>query len=417
MKFNLKSLNGKIVWLLTVLLFSTFYIFESYTWGKYMFLAVTIVVFFLTAFEERGIYRCSIGKFHFFIMCFIVFTFCSSLWAISSSDALQKGITITEILICMAVLYNYYIKYNSVSPLLSALKWSSYVITCYSLYFYGIDFIRSMVQGGVRIENSYTNINSIGMLAAIGIIIQIDEILKKRKFLIPVFFCIPSIYMIAATQSRKAFVMLVVGIFMVLVLRNIDNKSALKTIFRVTAVIIIFLLAIQFITTLPMFEGVNQRMADLIVMVTGQGKMGASASTRDAMVKIGIEQFHKTPILGMGIGCPHYLAAEQLNLDAYLHNNYVELLAAGGIVGFIIYYAMYFFLIKNIWVYRHFASSELVIVFVLVVLFLVMDYGMVSAYSKSTYFYFMIFFLEIEKLKNNYFQQSLGKLKSVTNEE
>jgi O-antigen ligase len=256
-----------------------------------------------------------------------------------------------------------------------------------------------MVQMGVRLDNSYTNINSIGMLAAIGILIQFDELLGDKRWSVPVLFCVPSIYMIAATQSRKALVMLVVGVFMILILRNIDNKDALETILRVTAICILFCAAFYVAMMLPVFAGVAQRMKGLIAMVTGKGEMGASASIRKQMVQIGMEQFRKTPLVGIGIGCPHYISAKKLSFDAYLHNNYVELLAAGGVIGFVLYYGIYVYLIGNLWAIKIRKSGDYIIVCTLIIVFLIKDYGMVSMYSKSTYFYFVIFFLAVRKMR------------------
>lgn len=107
--------------------------------------------------------------------------FLSSIWGISAKDSLTKTFTYIQILICMSIVYNHFNKFDNVTPLIEVVKWSSYVISIYSIMYYGLNFVISMMTSGVRLDNSYSNINTIGMLAAFGIIIQIDDILREKR--------------------------------------------------------------------------------------------------------------------------------------------------------------------------------------------------------------------------------------------
>lgn len=67
-----------------------------------------------------------------------------------------------------------------------------------------------------------------------------------------------------------------------------------------------------------------------------------SDSVRDNLIKSGMEIFYEHPILGIGFGGTSKV------LGMYTHNNFVEVLASGGIVGFMIYYIIYaYILIKS----------------------------------------------------------------------
>lgn len=392
-----------IAWLDTLFLFTTFYIFETYSWGKYAFICAVAMLFIITILKDRGRLKCYFESYHCIFISMIAFCFVSSIWSVNPADALQKGITLTEIFICMAVLYNYYRKIdNGVDLLISNVKWASYIVSIYALLFYGVSFITSMVRSGTRIDNAFSNINSIGILAAIGIIIQINEMIRDKEISLLLSLCIPSFYMLIATQSRKALVLLFIGVVLVIILHNINNKNVIKTFFRVLVILVIVIFLLRYLITLQLFSGINKRMLKLIALFTGQGNAGRSATLRYLMIETGITQFKKTPIIGVGIGNPHLIAAQNIGYDGYLHNNYVELLVGGGIIGFIIYYSFYYELIRKFIKYRRFANNEYVICLTLILGFLVMDYGKVSLYSKDTYFYFMIFFLEIKQLEMNW---------------
>ena len=79
--------------------------------------------------------------------------------------------------------------------------------------------------------------------------------------------------------------------------------------------------------------------------------------------------------------------------------NYVEILAGGGLVGFLIYYSFYCYVFGSFIRYRRYCSIETFICAVLLVMLLVDDYANVTYYLKDTYFYLMIGAFEAEKLK------------------
>ncbi len=394
------SNKDKIIWLLTLILFCSFTIFETYSWGRYVLLGVSVLIALFSIIDNSSNYRYVIGSYHYHFLALIFFTFMSSAWGMAFNDPISKGITLTEIFFCIFFVYNYYYyKEDGVYRLLSVIKWSSYLIAVYSLLFYGVDYITKMVQSGVRIENEYANINTIGMLTAVGITIQIDQIFANKRFSLSALFCIPSFYMLIATQSRKAFVMLIGGVVLSAIIRNIDSRNGLKTAVRIVLIAVLSYFLLRQILKLPIFSAILERMDKFLATITGEGEMGYSALLRKSMVEIGMRQFKKTPILGIGIGCSHLIVMPVLGLDTYLHNNFVELLACGGIVGTLIYYSFYLDIFYNYFIYRAVRDEALGTCFIISTLLFAMDWGRVSLYSKSTYFYFMIFFIEIALLK------------------
>lgn len=394
---------NRIIQALTVLLFCSFVIFETYSWGRYVVLFCIAVIFLLTAVRDRFKYRIVFSPYIIIMALFTVYVLISSLWAISATDALEKAKTLAEILLVVFVLYNsQYANENCVSDYFTLIKWSSYIIVVYSIFFYGISTLILMTKTETRLDNSYTNVNTIGMLAAVGILIQIDEIICKRKFLPASLFSIPSLFMIAVTQSRKALLMLVGGVALNIILRNFNSNDFRKTLIKIAISIVAIIIILNVLFSLPMFSGVLERIDEMIASFTGSGIMDNSSRVRNQMIEVGLNQFIKTPILGVGIGNTHFIAAEKVGHDTYLHNNYAELLAGGGIIGFLIYYSMYFYLIACFIRYRKFKNKEYYICLTIMLMLLIMDYGMVSYYNKIRYIYLLVFFLEASKLKADY---------------
>ena len=124
---------------------------------------------------------------------------------------------------------------------------------------------------------------------------------------------------------------------------------------------------------------------------------------RQKLIELGIEQFFQSPIFGIGIGCPHVIANQYLRFDAYLHNGFVEMLAAGGIIGFCIYYGAFVYLFFKMYKMKAVDNKNKILCFVLLITLFFREYAMVSVYDKSTYFYFIMFFIFVKIIQREKF--------------
>ena len=394
------TLADKIISLLTVFLFASFFLFETYTWGRYILLGVSFIIFVIMVIKQRGTIHFSLKPWHYYMLSMAFFSLLSAVWGVSPKDSFQKFITIMQIFICLSLVYMYYQENNNVGRLINIVKWAGYFVAIYSFVFYGYEFIIKMLTSAIRLENGFSNVNLIGMLSAMSIIIELYEIkFQKRKIKLSAALCIPSFVLVLATQSRKALALLVIGVFLVLLSTSQTKKNTIKKIGTAVVLIVLFVLLFVFLSRFSIFEGVGTRFGYLLETLQGHGEVGSSTQIRSEMLKLGWKCFLKYPIVGVGFGCPHVIAAVEIGFDAYLHNNYIELLAGGGIVGFILYYSMYYFLFKRFRLYNYVGDYGLAICQIIMILLLIMDFGMVNCYSKEMYFYFMIFFLEIETLR------------------
>ena len=91
-----------------------------------------------------------------------------------------------------------------------------------------------------------------------------------------------------------------------------------------------------------------------------------------------------------------------MNYDAYLHNNFVEMLCGGGLVGFILYYSIYVYLFVQLFKYRKADREAFSIAIVWLGLMLIMNYGMVTYYSKTQWYYLLIHFINVSNLKRKH---------------
>ncbi len=392
MKISINRLSDKIVWVVTTILLAFFILFETVTWGRYVFFGVTMLIALMIVVVNNGKIPLKLQAYHGLFALFILFVLVSAVWAWSASAAISKAITLVLIFACSAVLYMYYQDKEDTHALITAVMWSGYIVALYTIFFYGVENFGADVEAD-RLDNDFANVNNIGMTVALSCVLQFNKLLNKESRWSAVMM-IPSTYVIAATQSRTALILLIGGIYASYILKIGNQKGTLKKLLKVIFYTVFFCAGIYFLLKLPTFSGMMERMKSL-----GNITAESSAGIRQQMIKIGLDYFKQHPIGGIGIGGSYILTERHLGESTYLHNNFVELLSCGGIIGFICYYASYVYLYVNLIKYRKATPEFFAIGFTWLSIMLVAHYGGVEYHTKSSWYQLLIHFLNVECMK------------------
>lgn len=381
-----------------VFLFAVFLLFDGYTWGKFAFLAASLAIYVLGLWERNDKIVLRFDMYVVIYFVFIAYVLLTALWAKSAMSTITMARTLFRTFICAYIVYLYFVKEKDVSRLLRILMWAGYVVAIYSLMFYGVDeLLKAGTDSSLRADNEFANVNSIAMCCALSCMIQANEFFEKRNRWTCVFL-IPVLIVIGATQSRKALLFLIVGVFSAFIVKN-QNESFVKKFGKIILGCVVTVLIIYGLLQLEIFSGIKQRMQTMFNSFTGNGKADGSALIREKMIEIGWKEFTDHPIGGIGIANSYFITDKYLGKKTYLHNNFVELLSCGGILAFIFYYAIYVYLFYNLMKYRNADKKQAMFFAIWLLIMLALDYGNVSYYSKSQNFYLMIHFVNIENLK------------------
>ena len=350
------------------------------------------------------------------MIAFAFFCFLSSVWSLSPSSSIQQGITISEILICLAVFQICFQDKDGVWKMINAVKWAGFVVVIYSFMVYGIDGMKAVLASGGRLGTEFDNINSIGMVAAMSVIIVIYEQLYFRRNFISILFGILNVVVIAASGSRKALLMMLIGLIFLLLFKLV-TKNILKTVIRYIILAAGLIVALQLILSLDIFSGVMDRMDGFWALITGEGEVDASTQERDLLIQIGWKYFLQSPIIGFGMGASGTILNQTIGKNTYFHNNYIEVMCGGGIFALILYYSMYVYCIY------FFLRSRLCdplskLIFILLLINIIMDYAAVTYNTKSNYVYLLIFFLQScncrKEVKRNEYKKSTQSIISIS---
>lgn len=396
---------NQIIWILTVVLLAGFIILEKYSWGKYLFLLISGLIFAIDNLTHRGS-SIPFGPFQMGFGLFIAYCFMSSLWALSSSNAIEFSITLALIYVCLLLIAPHYIRQNDISELLSAIMWASVIVAIYTISFYGIDtLIAASKTQYVRLGNDYSNINTVGMFCAFGVVVQFEKWLYDKKFQFSMPFVLISIFVVACTQSRKALLLIVIGCVMLVVMKNYDRANFVRSIFKIVAVLFALGGLMFVISQISVFSGVQERLSQLFSVFTGVGELDSGSVNRRLLVQLGLLVWKEHPIFGLGLNCTRIIVNQNMGFDAYMHNNFIEILCATGVVGFLLYYGMYVYVFSQLLKYREYDRRYFIFGIMWLVVSLVMDIGMVSYYEKKQCFYMFVQFLNVLLMKSKAYGQ------------
>ncbi len=149
------------------------------------------------------------------------------------------------------------------------------------------------------------------------------------------------VLVILLTGSRKGLLMVVLSLMVVRFTQ--ERRQLLKNLLVIGCSVVVFYLLIMNVPVLYNIIGV--RVENLLMTLSGEGSTEASLEDRQRLVDTGLEHIRKNPWLGYGYDCFKMISGIGPNgkvpvgqMGFYSHNNYIELLFGGGIIGFTLYY-------------------------------------------------------------------------------
>lgn len=240
----------------------------------------------------------------------------------------------------------------------------------------------SWFDGAMGTHFSNFNANEMGFLTECAEMMAFYKAYNKNNkkyyilFLFFMFFTI-------LTSSRKATAVALIAPVLIVMLTTRKKNKFLTLIIMLLAVVGVGYLIM---TNEQLYHVIGQRFNSMLNYYSEDTiRSDGSLATRNYFIEIAKGLFAESPILGKGMNTFANIVDLEYGLfKAYAHNNYWQVLSELGIIGFIIYYSMYAFLViklaKNIIINK----SKISIIFLsFMVLLMLTEWGMVTVNSKT----------------------------------
>lgn len=312
----------------------------------------------------------SIGIYAIWAFVFFVYTFLSGFWTINESEYFSKIkslflLFIVNVLLSFTVETKEDVRKILFANFIALVFYLIYVLLKVDLSQLGEDRL------GVDLLGARWNANDVGLKLCVGFSIAVYFGMEQKSLVWKLFFFAIGLFFAGVglfTGSRKVFLMLAGILVLFLFL-----KSKHKWLSLIIAAVSIIVLYFAIMKIEPLYNVLGKRVESMLEGLFGEGTTEGSFNTREEMIKLGWGWFLERPIFGYGLGGSFVLYGNIFGEEMYSHNNFIETLLNGGIVGFVIYYFIYGYifvkLFKLVFVKRDWTAIVLVSVnFVLLVL-------------------------------------------------
>ncbi|PEY78907.1 O-antigen ligase family protein [Bacillus cereus] len=309
-------------------------------WGIAAFSSVIMIIVII---------KKSLPIFNLFTTWMFIFFLWSTMtcfWAINPMYSVDMLKTLFVNMVVFCLISSIIQSEKDVIEILKLIAYTVSIIAIYMLFSMDLSLVGEK-QIGVDILGEKWNGNAIGLMMAFATIISLMLIknikgkLKKTAF---VAIIILTTTIALLTGSRKALFFIVFGSIMFILLMN--KRRKFSSFFIIALILFVFYYLIMNVPTL--YNVLGWRLEGLDALLTGKGEVDSSSQLRVSYIEYGLSYFKENPIFGYGINNFRAILGYEIGRVTYSHNNYVELLVNVGLIGFIIHYVGYFYILKKI---------------------------------------------------------------------
>lgn len=413
---RLKTKDLKVLLILIYLVFTFLGEVDIYrdiapfTMGMVLFL-----LFFVYFLEKKTRIRFKPNIYEIWMLLFTFLCLMSTQWALYENDALSMAKNIFEMVVATIIISVCTKETFTLNDYLNIIMACGYILTTMLFLYYGIFNMCNLFVGNVRLGNDFMNVNTVGMMAAYSVLINVYYI-KIGLVKWWTIFLIPAFIVILLGESKKVLIILFIGaIFLYYVRKN--GKGRKIKLYKVIIVICAFFVIFFLIVRLFLYNSLYLRLTKFLNELFKPGTGDWSTQLRVHMIQIGMSYFVQHPWLGIGIDNIGRIIAKSLKystkISVYSHNNYVELLSNLGIVGGLLYYSIYFYIFIKLSINLRIGNNDIIIALIFILCRLIIDFASVSYSVKFTYFTGMIVYLvvlkfDVRKIKMIESRKSLG---------
>lgn len=364
----------------------------------------TSLIIFLDVISKKTISKLDL-KYVFYKFVFILFCFLSSLWGVNQSVIFHASMsvvlrTITGfaviIYICDEGKLNLFLKFLIVSALILCIR----MLIVVPMSAWGNDRVGNYLSHDINSGYENTGITFVLGFAITYTLVN-TKIIKnsKLRFLligIMTFFSLMS-------GSKKQVIMLITNILVIAFLKSKNIGKVMRNTFISFFAIACFTILV--FNNSYLYNVLGSRIESFFSTLSSEQKysvdystgVDVSTSARLFLIKDALNVFKEHPVLGVGINCFKEVGVLK---GKWAENNFVELLADVGLVGFVIYYSFSLWIIKSLKIRLRERNILDILLVACFINFLIINISMVTFMNNTLQLNFAILFA-INKIRMN----------------
>ncbi len=340
----------------------------------------------------------------FFVLLWIFIATVSMFFAIEPELSISRIYTMMLIIPTSFMLFSIIVWRDSTKPI-----WLATILTTILVSILGLDNPLSYSDYG-RLRGTLNNANLFGLvlLVSVGGLLYFFSIYKSKfvkLLIIPVMIFM--FYMIAETGSRKALIMviMVLGVYFYFIFRETVKKSIVGAMAIGVLGVSGLIGGAIYVQNSPHYDRI-QRIITAIEK-DDMSRAGGSERGRLQLYAKGFEVVQNNPGFGVGLDNFRVLSGGGfgVKVGTYSHSNIIELIAGTGIIGFLLYYAMYVMIAMRLFRLRKCKLTDndrfhYLLIVTMFTVYVIYDFAMVSYYEKVSWLFLATYIAAVHMLEN-----------------
>lgn len=364
-------------------------------WGSIALIIVTQCI------VNRGKLIINLNKYKLWSLSFLLISLLSLIYSINKSDSFNMLKTLVILVIIMIYVESELNNLYSIEKMIMLYVIGVGITLIYVLITQDLNQFQLAIHG--EAFTGRWNGNEIGMNAAMALIMILYLFPKEKNLFLKMYYCVivaVSLYLVYWMGSRKTIVFLILGLCGVILLKK--PKKLIRNLLLVCCLITVSWNLLMEVPSL--YQNVGWRLEALTSSITGKGKADSSTLLREKYIKVGIESFKESPVIGYGVASFSEINEHKTNHHTYSHNNFIEIAVGLGVIGFISFYWIFVYLIiKYLKLFIHKRTSFFVnVLFILFVLYLATQVGLVTYDSLIQWLLILFLYKAMEFTQNSY---------------
>lgn len=276
--------------------------------------------------------------------------------------------------IMVYAIVQYILWQKNLRSFLKMVEWGTFVVAVVTITI----SLPTLVSGRLGSETEI-NANMLAMLCVYSMVLcwyLMQGAEKKTGYKVKIVFYIATILL---TGSRKGLLMILIAILVVNALQG--QRKFIKSLFitlLVGAALLFLVMNVDFL-----YDIIGSRVENLFDFLTEGSTEEGSLTTRNDLVERGMELVRLKPWTGYGYDCFKVVSGIGWGEGFFLysHNNYIELLFSGGIIGLVLYYIPIAMLLIGLFKNR---KKDPCIIYMIAILVskLAIEYAYISYYER-----------------------------------
>lgn len=284
---------------------------------------------------------------------FVSLCFISSFWAVSIEAVIKVMPSIVQIFVICTLMYGYCNNIDNIIKIIHMITLSSVVLIINLLlsttphewmyiWYYSsgsiVDVSSSAGRLGASVSMHPNEFASVIVICSLCSVFLYQKT-KSKKYL---FLSVVPAFFLMLSKSRGSILEMIIGLFSMYVF---NSKKKLQLIYKFLMITVISTVIVFLLYNNKFFYSlIGYRMEGLFSLFSNSMEADASTTTRLEFILIGLELFLKNPLLGIGMNNYSIVSFSEYATWAkvYSHCNYVEILSNLGIIGFFLYYFLFF---------------------------------------------------------------------------